>query len=79
MKSKKRTDKRTKTKEFIKRLVKFKGLSKKIKGKLQFHRKVENNSKNKRIKPFHKKELITESNYLFYETQAIQKRTRTKK
>ena len=74
MKSKKRTDKRTKTKEFIKRLVKFKGLSNKIKGKLQFHRKVENNSKNKRIKPFHKKELITESNYLFYETQAIQRK-----
>ena len=72
MKSKKRTDKRTKTKEFIKRLVKFKGLSKKIKGKLQFHRKVENNSKNKRIKPFHKR-INNRINYLFYETQAIQK------
>ena len=64
-------------KDLIKRLVKFKGLSKKIKGKLQFHRKVENNSKNKRIKPFHKR-INNRINYLFYETQAIQKRTRTK-
>ena len=74
MKSKKRTDKRTKTKEFIKRLVKFKGLSKKIKGKLQFHRKVENNSKNKRIKPFHKKELITESIICFMKLKQFKKR-----
>ena len=31
-----------------------------------------NNSKSKRIKPFHS-ELTTKRNYLFYETQAIRK------
>ena len=40
---------------------------------LQFHRKVEENSESKRIKPFHRR-INNRNHYLFYETQAIRKR-----